>query len=116
MDVDLGLLRLVIHVGDLAYTLVFRKLGVAMIGMQAAVDPTLGVSIVADVELESEAAANGNKFVEEFVVADEPWRHHGESGQCGRRHRNLPRAVHAVAAVYGPEAKQWHDGQHDRLG
>jgi hypothetical protein len=115
-DVVFRLLHLVVHVGDLARAFVFGKFGIAVVGMQSAVDPVLRVSVVADVEFEPIAAAHRNELVEEHVVAHEPRRERCDSGEGDGDHLSFPRARQSVATVESPDPKQRKDGHHDRLG
>src|SRR5579863_8310304 len=63
-NVGFRLQKLVIHVGDFAYSFVFSKFLITVVGMQVAVDPALRISVIADVQLKAEAVTHGDEPVE----------------------------------------------------
>src|SRR5579863_6233265 len=84
--------------------------------MQRAVDPARGVTVVAHVELESDAAADRDEAMENLVVANQPRREHGDSGKSSGKHWSAPRHSAAVKTVKGPQAKKAQNSERNRLG
>src|ERR1700676_1800747 len=114
-NVIVRLLKFVVHVSHFTGAFIFRKLCVAVVGMERAVHPVPGVAVVADVEFETVAAADRNKAVEGHIVPHQPGRERYEPGKSDGDHLSLPRPGEPVATAPGPNPEQGENKHHHRV-